>query len=357
MLFLNNLRTLGNDIVRPVFRLRNDFADIIRGEVGSEDVFGFIGNLLLIEPFFDLSAAGTGGGSVNLNHFFIKYTLEIHHGKRVFLPFFIGAPIIGRMEKKVIAIDLDGTLLKNDETLTPFSASILSALEKQGHVVLLTSGRPPRAILPLWEQAGLHSPIISYNGALVFHPGDPSFSRFEAKFPLSKIQSLIQECRPHCFCMMSETSSCIYEEGNTKDLHKYFWRDGMGIHPLSELKEDPFTLIFGECPEEDEYVENVANKYSLSWRHWRNMPYSELYFPEASKGEGLKKILGILGVSKGDVYAFGDSDNDLSLLLEAGHPCCMKDAKSHLLKEKFPLTKKGHDEDGVALELQQIFSL
>ena len=87
------------------------------------------------------------------------------------------------------------------------------------------------------------------------------------------------------------------------------------------------------------------------------MPYSELYFPEASKGEGLKKILGILEVSKGDVYAFGDSDNDLSLLLEAGHPYCMKDAKSHLLKERFPLTKKGHDEDGVALELQQIFSL
>lgn len=131
----------------------------------------------------------------------------------------------------------------------------------------------------------------------------------------------------------------------------------MDFHPLDELKEDPFTLIFGECPEEDEYVENTASKYSLSWRHWRNMPYSELYFPKASKGEGLKKMLGILGVSKGDVYAFGDSDNDLSLLLEAGHPYCMKDAKSHLLKERFPLTKKGHDEDGVALELQQIFSL
>ena len=131
----------------------------------------------------------------------------------------------------------------------------------------------------------------------------------------------------------------------------------MEVRSLSEWNNDLFTLIFGENKEEDEWMQSVAKKHSFSWRHWRNMPYSELYFPNASKGEGLKKIIGILGVSKGDVYAFGDSDNDLSLLLEAGHPYAMKDAKSHLLKDRFPLTKKGHDEDGVAFELQQIFSL
>jgi hydroxymethylpyrimidine pyrophosphatase-like HAD family hydrolase len=71
------------------------------------------------------------------------------------------------MTKKLIFIDLDGTLLNDSFELTPCTQNVLKRISEKGHKVVLASGRPPRAILPYYEELGLKTPFIAYNGTYV----------------------------------------------------------------------------------------------------------------------------------------------------------------------------------------------
>ena len=71
---------------------------------------------------------------------------------------------------RLAALDLDGTLLNDEHTVTNRSCEALQKLSAQGAVVVLISGRMHRAILPISDQIGLENPIISYNGGMVKHP-------------------------------------------------------------------------------------------------------------------------------------------------------------------------------------------
>ena len=79
------------------------------------------------------------------------------------------------MTKKLIFIDLDGTLLNDSFELTPYTKDVLKRISEKGHLVVLASGRPPRAILPYYEELGLKTPFIAYNGTYVIDPNDKSF--------------------------------------------------------------------------------------------------------------------------------------------------------------------------------------
>jgi hydroxymethylpyrimidine pyrophosphatase-like HAD family hydrolase len=61
-----------------------------------------------------------------------------------------------------------------------------------------------------------------------------------------------------------------------------------------------------------------------------------------------------LGIGKENVIAFGDSDNDYEMLLLAGRPFVMEGCHSPLLLQAFPHTKKGNDQDGLALALEDL---
>lgn len=81
-----------------------------------------------------------------------------------------------RNEKKyLIAFDMDGTLLKSDNTVGKKSRRIIKKLVKMGNYVTVASGRPVRVILSYYEDLGLNGPIVSYNGSLVSDPSDTSF--------------------------------------------------------------------------------------------------------------------------------------------------------------------------------------
>ncbi|MBR3266554.1 MAG: HAD-IIB family hydrolase, partial [Bacilli bacterium] len=63
------------------------------------------------------------------------------------------------MTKKLIFIDLDGTLLNDSFELSPYTVKVLKEVSKKGHKVILASGRPPRAMLPYYKQLGLDTPF------------------------------------------------------------------------------------------------------------------------------------------------------------------------------------------------------
>lgn len=74
------------------------------------------------------------------------------------------------MTQKMIAIDLDGTLLKSDGTISDYSIAIIKKIQKQGHFIIITTGRPYRMAVEYYKILGLKTPMINFNGSLTHIP-------------------------------------------------------------------------------------------------------------------------------------------------------------------------------------------
>src|SRR5690625_5845593 len=73
-------------------------------------------------------------------------------------------------ERHLIAIDLDGTLLDNDQKISKKNKKAIAQAVKDGHVVVIATGRPRRASIQYYHQLNLQTPMINFNGALIHHP-------------------------------------------------------------------------------------------------------------------------------------------------------------------------------------------
>ena len=74
------------------------------------------------------------------------------------------------MTKKMIALDLDGTLLRSDNTISDYTVDVINRISKQGHKVVIATGRPYRMALEHYKRLQLDTPMISFNGSLTHLP-------------------------------------------------------------------------------------------------------------------------------------------------------------------------------------------
>lgn len=265
--------------------------------------------------------------------------------------------------KKLIAIDLDGTLLTDDSRLLPMSESYLSSLSDQGYLIVLASGRPWRSMESFYTALHCVGPAICYNGAYTFDPRDPSFAPRVYSFPQKAIKDIYRKLQGTVTSFMCESNSEVYINRRDNYLDHFFWYTGMKIR-LGDidaiLDADPMTCIMKNVHAYDPLVQEVLRPYALegiNLHHWTVSLYSELAREGATKGDALAYIIDHYHLTKEDVIAFGDADNDGGMLALAGLPFCMKNCKSATLPSLYPSTKKGNNLNGVALTLQELLKL
>ncbi len=260
---------------------------------------------------------------------------------------------------KLIACDIDGTLLRDDYSLSEETVSYISALGKRGILFVLASGRPPRSIIPYYKALGLNTPIISYNGALVYSPSSSDFPVIKRAFPKEEVLEIYAKASSFLLGFQAESEKSIYRLKEDPALLSYFWEKDMAIHqgdPLDTLMEDPLAVVFKCAREDDERLKEMVEAHpSFAYRHWSDCLFSELSLKGVSKGEGLRAILSYYGIPKEDCYAFGDSHNDAEMLRCAGHAFAMKNAKAAPLFQEFQSTAFTNEEDGLLHELRLLF--
>ncbi len=264
--------------------------------------------------------------------------------------------IIKQMEKKLIVLDIDGTLIKDNEPLSLKAKEVLSKLVKEGHEVVFASGRPIRAILPYYESIGCHSPIIAYNGLWSHRPltlgKKPGYC-----FKKEDVQKIYDEVKDKVASFMAESETAIYSLIHDDYLDMFFPYKGMEeiAGPSLTFKEDLLTVLFESSKENEKYIEEAISAYpEYGFRRWTNSPYSELYRIGIDKGFGVKLIQNALGISKENTIAIGDSDNDFTMLETAKTAYAIKGSKSKKLLSSFKATDKSLAEDGAVLILEEL---
>lgn len=274
--------------------------------------------------------------------------------------------------KKMIAIDLDGTLLNTKSGISAQNREALIRAKEAGYIVTICTGR---ATFDVKELLGdLDIPIIAANGGTVHTEGYELFSRITLDQEAGKRAAKALVERNIYFEVYTDDALLSPFDGKEKlkaefDLIKSanpnedladLWEGAMtqfkqfGIKPVDDIREifesnEPtykllcFSFDMNKLNEARNLLADMPElSLTSSGKH-----IIEVLPKESGKGHALKKLAAHYGVDRSHIYAIGDSPNDLSMFEEAGHRIAMGNAVD-VIKEKSTFITKGNHEDGVA---------
>ncbi len=261
------------------------------------------------------------------------------------------------MPIRLIAIDLDGTLLNEHHTLNPATVETIKEAKKQGITVVLCSGRPLTGLQTFLHELGLTEPgdyAISYNGGMVQHAdtGEAlvqhglTYHDFRRLFNLADdlgvhVQALD---RNHLYTPNADISRYTVRESFLVNM-PLFYRQATDFAPDSEFVK--VMMI-----DEPDLLEQAKANIPADVRDDYYIVNSEPFFLEfmnkhVSKGNAVTALAEHLGYSMAEVMAIGDQANDLPMLKVAGTGVAMGNATAEV-KAVADVETATNIEDGVA---------
>ena len=266
------------------------------------------------------------------------------------------------MTKKLIAIDLDGTLLPHNKKIPFFTRLYLKRLSKQGHIVVLASGRPTNALLFYRDQIGSKAPIVAFNGTSSTNPDDQSFPQFKRALDKNDIIEIYKNATKEGVLLntLLETDNETWLDKRDSYLEEFFWLIPENIKHGSiskTLDKHPLTCVFKVVRNErndKKLIEIVSKSRTMKIRFWGSKEYAEVYEDNSSKAEPLLKICEYYGIPRKDFIAFGDSYNDIEMLQAAGIAVAMSNGKEAIKNVSSHISVHDHMHQGVKKTLKKL---
>ncbi|MDX6694035.1 MAG: hypothetical protein QOF02_1638 [Blastocatellia bacterium] len=282
------------------------------------------------------------------------------------------------MAIRLIALDLDGTLLTSRGEVSEGNRLALKRARERGVLVALATGRRFRDARPLALDLGLDVALISHNGALTKHARSlenvsVSLLPFEAARDVLRIGRAAG-----MDAMISDDAKgkgvLVYDhlsDGNEALARYIAWSRRIHGDEVDEAVRRVASLseYLDHAPVHISFSGTVAQMHNLGETikcemQGRVKVFSTIYrkqdfalldvlHPEASKGAGVAATAAEHGIRREEVMAVGDNFNDLEMLHYAGTPVVMGNADAALLDIAGFHTTATNDEDGVALAVER----
>ena len=256
------------------------------------------------------------------------------------------------MRYRLAAIDIDGTLLRRDGSL---SERTLEALRATPLEIVLVSARGPRGVHEVVDAAGLAGTAIASNGGQVLDLRDGSLRRIraiETQVAVRLVEALRERLPGILFGVERQTFA--HEQG----FSAWDWTpppDTRVGDALELLDEPPTKLILRHHGHELEVIAAAAREIlgddatvyiSGEW-------VVEVSAAGVNKAAALAELCEELAVKPRDVVAFGDHLNDLPMLAWAGHAVAVANAHPDVIDAADEVTAS-NEEDGVAVVLERL---
>ena len=264
----------------------------------------------------------------------------------------------GKLAVKLIALDLDDTLLNTELKISPRTISALRRAAAQGIFVVIASGRPESAILPFvraLDIAGLETGryILALNGALIFdlHERRPIFSK---KISGDVLEQFFFEAHERGLCAEIYDGSIICVSEETKWSRTDAELSGLTLKVVrdfpSRVKNGYAKMLISADPKDvDAFLPVLRKKFSGAADFFISKPFFlEVLPPGCGKGEALAFLSDMLDIDRSETMAFGDSMNDESMIRMSGHGVAMSNGLTAIRDAAAYVTRKTNDEDGIA---------
>lgn len=260
---------------------------------------------------------------------------------------------------RLMAVDMDGTLLNDQKEITPGNLAAIRAARQKGLLFTLCTGRSLKSIQPYARQLELTEPIILYNGAMLCRPGSDQVLYHQ---PLSFCDALeilrLGEKYGTTLCIWSNNQ--LY--GNVFNQRLLRYKTLSGVEPL--LMADPHLLAqqgitkilwYDDKEKLRRIQEDLAGFPFSSVTFCTSSPeYLEFFNSRTSKGAAMKRLGELYHISPQEMIAVGDGFNDLSMLTQAGLGIAMKNAQEGVKAAAKAVTSRTNNEDGIAEILKKL---
>ncbi|GCF92525.1 sugar phosphate phosphatase [Enterococcus florum] len=244
------------------------------------------------------------------------------------------------MTIKLVAIDMDGTLLNEQGMITDAVAETIKRARKQGVYIVLCTGRPLMGVLNYLtdlELVTLDDFVISYNGSLVLNSKS---GEVISEYGLSRqdylaIDTLARQLNVHLHTVSREA---IYT--SNRDISRYTVNEAFLVDmPLKyrtpEEIAEQISVTKMMMIDEPEILADAIGKipqhYFEQYTLVTSAPYYlEVLNREASKGAALRELAAYLSINASEIMAIGDAQNDLSMIEYAGLGIAMGNATEEI---------------------------
>ncbi|MFF7903015.1 MULTISPECIES: HAD-IIB family hydrolase [unclassified Streptomyces] len=267
---------------------------------------------------------------------------------------------------RLIATDLDGTLLRDDKSVSPRTIAALAAAEEAGIEVFFVTGRPARWMDVVSDHVHGHGLAICGNGAAVVDlHGGPGTHRFVKVRELARENALdavrlVREAAPGTMFAVEQTYG-FHQEPAYPKLHMEV---PDVLAPAEELlapggvgSEQPILKILAHhptlAPDAFLAVARLAAGAHVSITRSSPSALLEISGPDVSKASTLALCCAERGISQEEVVAFGDMPNDVEMLTWAGRSYAMGNAHPAAIAAASGRTV-ANDEDGVAVVIERL---
>lgn len=288
---------------------------------------------------------------------------------------------------KLVAIDLDGTMLNQYGIITEKTKKAISKTQEKGVEVMIASGRAITSVKRFSKEINSNKYFISGNGAITY---DIKNNKILYENILSKTKALkiIKICEENSIYYNVYTENGIIAK-NLSYNTLYYYKDNLtkpdenrthiniveNVYDYFEQREEKILKIM-ICDEHKTVFNSIVRKLKelseievLEVSHMSRKIikqgtdeialeyfYTEVSAKDVDKWNALEEIIGLMNIPKEEVVTIGDNANDLKMITNAGLGVAMGESAPYV-KQSADIIAPTNDEDGVAIILNKIFDL
>ncbi|MDI3313168.1 MAG: HAD family hydrolase [Mycobacterium sp.] len=263
----------------------------------------------------------------------------------------------------LIACDVDGTLLNDDESITPRTHHAIHAAVAAGARFVLATGRPPRWVRPVIDALGFTPMAVCANGAVIY---DPALDRVVSVRTLdvdtlAELAEVATRVIPGAGLAVERVGGSAHDTATPQFVsspgyeHAWLNPDNTEVSMADLLSAPAVKLLIRKAGARSaemaaELAKHIGIEGDITFSTDNGLV--EIVPLGVSKATGVAEIARPLGITDDDVVAFGDMPNDVPLLLQAGHGVAMGNAHPDAIAAADEVTAPNTD-DGVARVLER----
>jgi len=280
---------------------------------------------------------------------------------------------------KLLALDLDGTLLNSSGSVPDKNREAIRAAEEAGVLVTIATGRRFRDARPVGLELGLNAPLITHNGALLKYAdsletvhadlistetcleiirvgkayGGDAFISADPHSAGTLLYDRVSEHNEPLRRYIAWAVTLHGDDAHDAVLHVPRLEDEVGRHEIIHV------AFSGSCSamfDMEQYLsEELGNSVMILATVYprRDFTLIDILPPHASKGSGLAKLAEIYNIPREGTMAIGDNFNDIEMLEFAGTSVVMGNADPRLIEREEFYNTVSNDECGVAAAIDE----
>ncbi len=259
---------------------------------------------------------------------------------------------------RLLALDLDGTLVKGARGVTERSRAAIRAAQDAGVAVTIATGRMFQSARRFAQSLDIHIPIICYQGAMVRHPDTGELVTSHV-LPIEPALALVAYAKRHNLHVNAYVDDELYMERMTAEGRFYAETSRVDACLAKDLgapiRRGTTKLVI--VTDEDRTVdltEELRAEFGDVLEITRSHPrFAEAIRPGVDKGTGLRVVAQAQGVPVEETMAIGDNLNDLALVRAAGLGVAMGDGDPRVRAAADWVTG-AYEQEGVASAIQRL---